>query len=932
MKASGSVSSLLQGVSQQPPENRGEGQHTEQINFLPDPVHGLARRPGTVWQGELDSGMSPSAIAALTSDTNAWRTFVYANAQHDYTVLYRAGARPGGSSLAPVQVYDQTTKTFLPTVRAVTDADLDLLASGGVSAITAIGKYVFMAGFSTPTTATTTELWNTTGNQDKSVVWIRGGAYNQTFSVTATKTDNTVVTFHYKTPTSSYQGTLDTSGVPLYTADPAGGTDTDTETAYIISDGAGHGKADLNWGAWAPASMTVKNGGTTLTNVYPSTSPTSGQYSWGGTMTYVLFNSALIGDNNTSITYTHTKVITNPNYSKVVNDITNAYNSAVTAWIASAAEATAPEAIAASLKDAAVAAGLTAAYTTSSTIVLEGIKALSVDDGGDGSLIRGVANTVTASDELSKIHLVGKVVKVQASGSAEAYYMKAIAKDGHSTGYVNVTWVEGSGTQYAINQSLIYLTVSGGTAYIGSSASIMNTLVPGLDAPDYVASTVGDKDTSPLPYFVGKQITYLGVFQDRLVVGAGAVIRCSKIGDYLNFFRSSVLTVLDDDPLETLAQNSDDDVLRYSVIYDRDLVVFGDKRQYVISGTAPLTPTSANMAIMANYPEAAQLPPLAVGGVVFYGQVGEAGSSVYQIQPGIVANTPESYLQSAQVDTYLSGTIIEFMDHAKPKHLLVRTTGDRHSLICFTYLDNPRGRQQAAWHRLSWHADLGPIVGISRTPTGLLLYFLRVAGTKVYWVAESLSLTTSLSARPYLDSLRPLAQVTAGGGSVTTSTTGDWNVAFDQTSEWRLLGDSLSGYAALLAEFPDATGPWVGISQATNFTPTNPFVKDKNGVPITNGKLTIASQRVSIANSSGFVLDLSSQGRQTSTELEYNARVIGDPNNVVGREVITDMTQQVPVALGNDDYTFAIRARTWLPLTITTLEWVGQWFYRPQRI
>lgn len=931
MKASGSVSSLLQGVSQQPPDVRGEGQHTEQINFLPDPVHGIARRPGTVWKAERDSGLLPADIAALTTDTNSWRTFVYSNAQHDYTVLYRTAAKPVGSTLPVVQVYDQTTGTFLPLVRSGTDADLDLLEAGGVSAITAIGKYVFMAGNTTPTTATTTPKWDTVTNQDKAVVWVRGGAYNQTFTVSATKTDGTVVTFSYKTPTSSYQGTLDTSGIPLYTADPAGGTTTDTETAYIVASGGG-GKADLNWGGWNPTGMTVKKGGTTYTNVYPSTTPAANQYSWQTGATFMLFNAADVGAANITMAYTHDKVVTNPNYAKTVNDITNAYNTAVTQWIASAAEATAPEAIANSLKDAAIAAGLTAAYTVNSTIVLEGIKALAVDDSGDSSLIKGVANVVTNVDELSKIHLVGKVVKVQAAGSAEAFYMKAIPTSTGDTGYVNVTWVEGAGVEYDITQSLLYLTVSAGTAYIGSSATIMNTLIPGLGAPDYNVSTVGDASTSPLPYFVGKQITYLGVFQDRLVVGAGAVIRCSKIGDYLNFFRSSVLTVLEDDPLETLAQNSDDDTLRYSVIYDRDLVIFGDKRQYVISGTVPLTPTSANMAIMANYPEAAQLPPLGIGGIVFYGQVGEAGSSVYQIQPGIVANTPESYLQSAQVDTYIAGTIIEFCSHAKPQHLLLRTTGDRHSLVCFTYLDSTRGRTQAAWHRLTWNSALGPIVGIHRTPTGVMLYFLRVSGTKVYWVAESLALTTSLSVRPYLDSMRPLSQVTAGGGSVVTSTTGPWNVAFDHTSEWRLLGSALADYASLISEFPDATGPWVGCDMPTNWTPTNPYVKDKNGVSITNGRLTIASQRISIANSSGFWVDLSSNGRQTSVSIEYNARVIGDPNNVVGREVVTTMTQQVPVALANDDYTFAIRARTWLPLTITTVEWVGQWFYRPQRI
>lgn len=47
--------SLLYGVSQQTPRERQNGQLTEQLNMLSDPVTGIRRRPGLIKAFELES-------------------------------------------------------------------------------------------------------------------------------------------------------------------------------------------------------------------------------------------------------------------------------------------------------------------------------------------------------------------------------------------------------------------------------------------------------------------------------------------------------------------------------------------------------------------------------------------------------------------------------------------------------------------------------------------------------------------------------------------------------------------------------------------------------------------------------------------------------------------------------------------------------------
>lgn len=934
MKASGSYASLVHGVSEQVPQQRRPGQVTEQVNMLPDPVTGLTRRHGSRFQAEDALDIDPASIAAMVADTANWRTFEYSNNGNDIVVLVRHAAKPAGSELPFLLVYNRTTRAFLDYQRPVTDTFLDAVESGGVSAITSVGKFVFMAGNTTVPTSTSTDLWGTTDNQRNSVVWVRGGAYSRKFTVSVTKTDGTNVAFEYETPTSSYPGTLDTTGVPVWTADPASGTQTDTENLYIRADGS----ASLTWGAWTPTSMIVKyQGVTSCTNVYPATPAGLIQYSWDGHSPTMHFDPA--AHNNTSFTasYDHIKVVTNPSYTTQVEEITNAFNSAVTNWIGTAASAIQPANIAEQLRLAAVAAGLTTATRTSSTIIFDNVKAITVTDGGDGSLIRGVAAEITSIDDVSDIHMVGKIVKVRARDSANAFYLKAVPRDSNiTTGYTQVTWVEGAGVEHSITSGLLYGTVVDSTFYVASSAALLNgivTLTP--PAPDYLPSKCGDANSSPLPFFIGRKITYLGIFQDRLLIGAGAVLRCSKTGDYLNLFRTSVLTVPADDPLEMLSQGSEDDELRYSVLYDRDLVLFGKLRQYAVSGRTVLSPTNANMQVMSSHANAADVPPLAVGGLIFYGKLGETNSSVHQIQPGQVAESPESFLVSSQIAEYLRGSVTELKNHAKPTHLFVRTAGARNSIFCFTYLDDPQGRVQDAWHRFDFDVGLGPVVGMSPTPDGLLMFRLQsglkadASGNETWIVADLCPMTTGLSIYPYLDSLRPWADVEGSTGSVFPTRQGNWKIAFDGSSPYRFVGDSLGSAEDLLADFPLATGPMVGMLQPAYVTPTNPFIKDRNSNAVTTGRFVITSLRATFADTSGYVSELTAN--QQTISHRYNGRVLGDINNIVGTEPVTDTLQSFPIGRETREYTLTLRARDWMPFTLTALEWVGQFFNRPQR-
>jgi hypothetical protein len=1042
MKVDGSLGSLVQGVSQQAPTERRVGQHGEQVNMLADPVRGLSRRHGSRWQTEVNLGLNNTYASAHLADAASYRSFDYTSQGRDFVVLYRSAARPSNAGMPPVLVYDKTNGAFLTLSRNVVDTLLDSLESGGISAITAVGKYVFFAGNAITPSGTNTNRWSDSTNQAETVLWVRGGAYARTYKATVTKTDNSQVSFEYTTPTSSYPGTLDTSGVPFYMADTSGSTpgtaattaaatdlatlpataggtltlthtpvgpvtvvaligggadqypltliegvdftrsgttitwlafsgtgdepargvdywssngmtslyatysyaiggtsattvyatQTDVESLYVRLDG-GYGVAPLAWADWNPTSLTVQLGGLPMTNVYPA-QPAAGEYSWAAGAKEVIFDRGMVNVTTLTATYTHTKTIANPNYTKSVADLTNRYNSAVTQWIGDAAEAIQPENIAESLKTAATTAGLTGVTRHNATVVFTSVKDITFSDSGDGSLLKGVANTLTSVAELSDEHFVGKLVKISPTGQ-EAFYMKATAKNPSITsGVTEVRWVEGASIDRTINSALCYGVADGTHFYMAGSATLLNTILTG-DHPTYAAATVGDDDTSPMPYFVGRTISYLGVFQDRLLVGAGAVIRASKVGDYLNFFRSSVLTVPADDPFEMLSQGSEDDTIRFSCLYDRDLILFG-KRQYAVSGRSPLTPTNANMPVMSSHDGADDAPPVAAGGLIFYAKQGQAATSVHQIEPGRNAESPESFPASSQLDKYMTGEPVELAAIPKPSTILVRTTDARSTLFVFTYLDSSERRLQDCWNRWDYPAAMGPIIGTSKVREGVLVFTLRhgndVGGTPRFWaVCDLQSLDGQLDTMPYMDSLRPYADIVATPGSHHTANTG-LSAAFDDSSDSFLLGaDDLADVAQLVEDLPDATGLTAGFQFESYWGPTNPAIRNQeSGKAQKTGRLVVTKLLVSFEDSSGFRSVVTFQ--RADTEYRFNGRILGDPNNIISQVPVTDGVHNVVIGRASREYTQRIYALTWLPLNLTSVDWEGQSFHRPLRV
>jgi hypothetical protein len=999
MKVTAAYSSVIGGVSQLPPASRDPGQCGEQINFLSDRAVGLARRHGSLFLGERAVGAQPSASH---EDGKAWRVIPWVQAGGDYSALVRTKPKVSGCELPGLQVFHHDSNTFIPIVRG-TDPALDTLFNGGCSAGTSTGAYLFLAGNDTLPTATSTNKVADPAFVAKSAAWIRGGAFDREYVLTAGQ-----VTARYRTPLAAYPKALDVSDVPSFIPDPAGGSETATVAASILpappnarvaiprwapawtfageqvwyedtgelltyvadvasltagtwsrasgyfyvhasdlgrrisfavqtdrGEGGGiwpyriRGTApaeadDIAFGyAFAPQGFAAITSVPGYTQVALGVSPNTAQFSFDGSTT-LLFHKDNIGK-QVDITGTRLKKVVNPDYQRLVDDAKLAYERLVTAHALLVASQLAPEYIAGKLAEALAGAGVPA-LSYGNHIAAE-TATLTATDGGDGSLVRAVDSEVAAVTDLTDKHYIGKVVHVRPLGAGEGYYVKATAKVLGTTGFGEALWVEAAGVEHSIQHAFCYATVSGGSCYVASSATLLAALLPGTH-PEFPASAAGDNTTAPLPAFVGKRITLLTTFQNRLIVGSGGTLNISATGDYLRFFPKSVLTVPSDDAFEVTAQGSDTDVLRQAVLYGRDLLLFGDNRQYAISGKEALTPTGISLSVVSTTPGAAGVAPQAIGGYLFFANTGERGTAVAQLQPSLDPNNPQVIPVSENLTGYLAGAPVETARRGNPDTLYLRTDGAPGIIFQYRFMDSAKGRVHSSWSKTAFSPALGTVLGMRAGAQGVTVFFLRDAHGDTFLAADLCGEQAQVSTRPYLDSQRPLASVLTGTGSVRLSSPDTWVGAYKQPSVRFLIGDTMSKLPGMRLLYGDADLV-VGCEQPASWELTSPYPRDRDGSSNRSARLTVQSLRLYASSSSGLESTVSTQSGDHTRR--FLARRAGD-TTLIGRIPVLDFEQQVAVGKNNEDYTLRVSPTKWYPLTVTGVEWTGQLFSRAQRL
>jgi hypothetical protein len=210
---------------------------------------------------------------------------------------------------------------------------------------------------------------------------------------------------------------------------------------------------------------------------------------------------------------------------------------------------------------------------------------------------------------------------------------------------------------------------------------------------------VGDSNTNPMPSFVGHTIDAISFYKNRIVFASRQNVICSQAGDYFNFFASTVITIVDSDPIDLSASSLKPIRLKHAISTPQGLLLFGDNAQFLLSTTTEaFSPKTAEVNLLSVFSQTDRISPVDIGTSFMYLEEGEKASSIYEMQLGGSSEKPVSIELTRLIPTYIPAAIVsmEVSQSAGTMALLSKQEPSR--LYLYRWFNNGDSRI-AGWFR-----------------------------------------------------------------------------------------------------------------------------------------------------------------------------------------------------------------------------------------
>lgn len=223
-----------------------------------------------------------------------------------------------------------------------------------------------------------------------------------------------------------------------------------------------------------------------------------------------------------------------------------------------------------------------------------------------------------------------------------------------------------------------------------------------IDASSYEGRYAGDDETNPTHGFVTNGITGISSHQGRLVLLSRSMVSFSASNNPRRFWRSTVTSILDADPIETGSSQLTNAVFEYAVPFNKDLLVFSERAQAVVpTGNVVLTPRNAAVVPMTTYATDMSSSPLATGRTVMY--CVPRSDSAYGVMEMVPSSTTDSQYTSldstAHIPKYMQGKCRFSMTSPIARMVLFASSTEKNVLYVHEHLWDTEAKQQAAWHK-----------------------------------------------------------------------------------------------------------------------------------------------------------------------------------------------------------------------------------------
>ena len=450
--------------------------------------------------------------------------------------------------------------------------------------------------------------------------------------------------------------------------------------------------------------------------------------------------------------------------------------------------------------------------------------------------------------------------------------------------------------------------------------------------------TVGDDNTNPMPSFIDYKINNAIFVKNRLWFLSDENSIGSKAGDYFNFFSSTVMDVLDDDPIDIAATGQQVTKMRSGVGFEKGIMMISDEEQFALtSGQQLMTPKSVSIDSTTAFTADPYSIPIKLGSDVYFAS--PKGSFVairdYTIMPDSLMQ--DAYDITSHVPQYIPKGDIMMAGCNSLDMLFVWSDTDPNTIYVHQFLFDGQKKVQTAWYKWLYEDDIYGMVVF-----GTVMYLLFYDATNGFTLhkinLEKVPYDSDQDIRYHMDVLQKLDNGSFDDPDTTFALDFDvgdgsgFTVVDGSTNAEITTGFTLANQVLTFADTDvSAETYFVGRDYTATFQFSEWYIRDQKGASLIAGDLSIRNLTLSFINTGYFRIETTAFNRDTATEtvdetmsgIRIDESVIGEIKLLSGEETLLIMaaSRRTVIQLISDSY---------LPMQIQTGAWQGTFVHKGQ--
>lgn len=218
----------------------------------------------------------------------------------------------------------------------------------------------------------------------------------------------------------------------------------------------------------------------------------------------------------------------------------------------------------------------------------------------------------------------------------------------------------------------------------------------------------GDEKSNPAPTFVNRQITGISFYKNRLVFLSGENAICSQASEVFNFYASSVITILDNDPVDISCGSIRPINLNQALQVSRGLLLFSEDAQYILETTTEaFSPSTAEINLIGGYSLNDRIAPVNTGSSIIFQDEGDKASNIFEMAVGEGVGANSQVLELTRlVPSYIPAEVRWMKASSTMSTVVIATKQEKDSLYVFRFFNNGNQRAMASWFRWKFIGDV----------------------------------------------------------------------------------------------------------------------------------------------------------------------------------------------------------------------------------